>query len=162
LGQEDGAAFYGVGNACVEFFDGSVGPAYVYQTVWNCQKAVVALRTKSDVKGVCWNKQSSKWQALISVNRKTYHLGLYTTIEQAQIARKQAEARLSDGTFFDWHKEKSDKPKYDDLTGRKFNRLTVMHRGAGWGPGTNLLLVTGATISVCLTESPAKFIISNK
>ncbi len=41
--------------------------------------------------GVYWNKQNSKWRALIMHNRKLIHLGYFTDIEDAIAARKAAE-----------------------------------------------------------------------
>lgn len=45
----------------------------------------------SGVTGVCWNKQKGKWMAKIKVDYKTINLGLYSDIEKAVEARKQAE-----------------------------------------------------------------------
>lgn len=40
----------------------------------------------SRFKGVCWNKNCRKWQAAIKVNRKSIHLGLFATEEEAAAA----------------------------------------------------------------------------
>lgn len=40
----------------------------------------------SRLKGVCWNKDSKKWQAGIKVAGKSYYLGLYDTEESAHAA----------------------------------------------------------------------------
>lgn len=52
-------------------------------------------RTREDNKtganGVYWYKQLRKYRALITVNYKTYHIGCFETLNQAIIARKQAE-----------------------------------------------------------------------
>ncbi len=41
--------------------------------------------------GVYWHKQSSKWRAQITHNKKNIHLGCFNTIEEAIAARKAAE-----------------------------------------------------------------------
>jgi len=45
----------------------------------------------SGIKGVKWHKASNKWMAVISVNRREIYLGIFNTIEEASIVRKQAE-----------------------------------------------------------------------
>jgi hypothetical protein len=40
-------------------------------------------RGKSKYKGVCWNKNSSKWQAKISFNNKDIHIGYFKEEEDA-------------------------------------------------------------------------------
>jgi len=44
----------------------------------------------SGFKGVCWNKQSKKWQANITVNWKQKSLGLFATPSQAHDAYQKA------------------------------------------------------------------------
>jgi hypothetical protein len=84
---------------------------------------------KSGIKGVQWNKNSAKWQSIISVDNQRFNLGSYTTVEEAQIAREKAEARLADGTFYEFYtKPRSRKRKYEDLTGKRFGKLVVIHR----------------------------------
>lgn len=45
----------------------------------------------SGIKGVSWHKNSNKWSAQIKVNQKKIHLGIFKTIENATIARNNAE-----------------------------------------------------------------------
>ncbi len=52
----------------------------------------------SGFKGVCWNSDSRKWQAGIKVQRKSIHLGLFNTPEQAHAAYAEA-ARKYFGEF---------------------------------------------------------------
>jgi len=52
----------------------------------------------SGLKGVCWNRASQKWQAGIKVRRKSYHLGLFDSPEDAHRAYIEA-ARLHFGEF---------------------------------------------------------------
>lgn len=49
------------------------------------------INNTSRVTGVGWHKASNKWCARISVNKKYIHLGLFTDINEAIAARKQAE-----------------------------------------------------------------------
>lgn len=41
--------------------------------------------------GVCWDKQRKKWLAQIMFNNKSFHLGRFTNIKEAILARKKAE-----------------------------------------------------------------------
>ena len=61
------------------------------------------------------------------INRRGYSLGYHVSFEEACLARKQAEERIRQGTFFDWYNEKIRRPQYEDLTGQRFGRLLVMH-----------------------------------
>lgn len=47
--------------------------------------------SKSGHLGVSWNKASRKWLSRIAVNKRIIHLGYFTDIEMAIIARKSAE-----------------------------------------------------------------------
>lgn len=46
------------------------------------------------IKGIVWNKQCQKYQARIGANNKQYYLGLFTDLQEAIKARKQAEKTL--------------------------------------------------------------------
>ena len=47
----------------------------------------------SGVSGVHWHKRDKKWQAMIEVNYKTIHLGLFSNKDEAVAARKAAELK---------------------------------------------------------------------
>lgn len=47
----------------------------------------------SGVVGVMWNKKCQKWRAVISVDGRKKHLGLFDIFEEAVSARRAAEAR---------------------------------------------------------------------
>lgn len=47
----------------------------------------------SGIKGVCWHKSAQKWMASIRVNGKCIYLGLFSDIEKAKNARKEAEKK---------------------------------------------------------------------
>ncbi len=49
---------------------------------------------KSGVKGVCWNKRLQKWQVQIRLKNHNYYIGIYSNIEDAIDARKNAEKEL--------------------------------------------------------------------
>lgn len=48
----------------------------------------------SGQKGVTMNKNAGRWQAKISANGKTIHLGYFSDFEAAVAARKAAEAEF--------------------------------------------------------------------
>lgn len=43
----------------------------------------------SGIKGISWYKSINKWRALIKINGKKKHIGLYKTLEEAQKARQE-------------------------------------------------------------------------
>ena len=48
------------------------------------------LKNKSGFTGVYWHERDSKWVARIKINGKLKHLGYFTDIDEAIIARKKA------------------------------------------------------------------------
>lgn len=48
-------------------------------------------RNKTGHSGVLWRKQNRKWQAKISIEGKTKHIGLFSTMDEAIKARERAE-----------------------------------------------------------------------
>ena len=60
----------------------------------NNQNASRRVDNKSGATGVYYNKKLSKWQAHIRINRKSRHLGMFLTFEQALVARQNAEREL--------------------------------------------------------------------
>lgn len=52
----------------------------------------------SGKKGVSWDKQTGKWKAQITVNGKTYRLGLYNDMEDAAVAYSTI-AKILHGEF---------------------------------------------------------------
>ena len=81
---------------------------------------------KSGITGVSWDNKKAKWQSKIMLKRVAYSLGSYATIEEARIAREQAEERIADGTFLDWYERRMNRPRYEDLTGQRFGRLIAV------------------------------------
>lgn len=57
----------------------------------NCRRSK---SNRSGFLGVSWSKLHSKWRAQICVDRKTRHLGLFTSAESAYEAYTQAKAAL--------------------------------------------------------------------
>jgi len=49
---------------------------------------------KSGVKGVSWNKTAKKWQAEITLHQKSIYLGVFTTVQEAEVARNKATIDL--------------------------------------------------------------------
>lgn len=52
----------------------------------------------SGITGVYYNKETKKWQASITINKKRFYLGGFVTIEDAVNARKEAEEKY----FEEW------------------------------------------------------------
>ncbi len=50
----------------------------------------------SGVRGVCFNRRSGKYMAYITLAGKRRYLGLFATVEEAAIARREAEVELFD------------------------------------------------------------------
>ena len=60
----------------------------------------------SRFRGVCWNKNSQKWMANLTVNRKAFRLGLHSTEHQAALAYDvAAKDRLGDKATLNFPKE---------------------------------------------------------
>jgi len=57
----------------------------------NAQNASIRVDNTSGVTGVSWHKVTNKWTVQISKRGKPTHIGVFATIEEAKIARLQAE-----------------------------------------------------------------------
>jgi hypothetical protein len=51
------------------------------QNAWNSK---IASNNKSGIRGVSWNKQTSKWKVAINVDGRAIHLGRFSNIKDAQ------------------------------------------------------------------------------
>lgn len=60
----------------------------------NCMNSSLGRRNKSGVIGVHWAKHASAWSAQIGINKKTFALGYFDSIEQAAFVRAKAESSL--------------------------------------------------------------------
>lgn len=60
----------------------------------NQRNRLITTSNRSGYKGVCWSKDSHKWQAQIKVNRKMTYLGMFSDVKDAAIAYNQAAIRL--------------------------------------------------------------------
>jgi hypothetical protein len=63
-------------------------------TAQNCLNRAIQRNSTSGYKGVTLHKQTGKWQAGITYQGKTTHLGLFPSAEEASEAYKQAAIRL--------------------------------------------------------------------
>jgi len=57
------------------------------ENAWNSK---IHKHNTSGIRGVSWNKQTSKWRAAINVNGKALHLGRFNDIKDAENAVKLA------------------------------------------------------------------------
>lgn len=57
----------------------------------NCQNQPLRRSNKSGRTGVYYHKVSGKWAAVINVDKRQIHLGVYDTVEEAVAVRRNAE-----------------------------------------------------------------------
>lgn len=57
----------------------------------NLIKQELCINSKTGVKGVCKFTNNNRYMAYITINRKRIHLGYFDTIEEAKVAREEAE-----------------------------------------------------------------------
>lgn len=69
----------------------------------HAQTRLISTNT-SGVNGVYLNKKTGKWIAQIGFRGKCYHLGSFSSIQEATVARKEAENKLY-GPFLEWYYE---------------------------------------------------------
>jgi hypothetical protein len=65
------------------------------EATYQCQNRNrgVHSNNSSGVTGVCWRRTRQKWQSQITVDRSQIHLGLFSSLTDAVIARWQAEKK---------------------------------------------------------------------
>lgn len=56
----------------------------------NSRNSGISSNNTSGIVGVSWHKKAKKWQAFVSVDSKPIYLGLFDSIEAAQIAREKS------------------------------------------------------------------------
>lgn len=59
----------------------------------NVQNSTLRYNSKTGVKGVNYRKDTNKYSACITVDKKTIYLGCFDTLEEAQAARLEAEIK---------------------------------------------------------------------
>ena len=60
----------------------------------NCMNRLANKNTPSGIKGISWDKERSKWYAVIKLNQKNIFLGRFEDFDKAKEARINAEIRL--------------------------------------------------------------------
>jgi len=79
---------------CIDHIDGNRGNNTLSNLRWatyqenNFNKSPRLNSSSGGIKGVTFNKRMQKWQAKITLNRKSIHLGFYNNLEVAQSVRK--------------------------------------------------------------------------
>ena len=68
----------------------------------NKMNSQIQSNNTSGYTGVYWNKKSSKWQALIKINKKSIYLGLFDDKMEAVKARKEAETKYFGEFSYDY------------------------------------------------------------
>ena len=78
----------------------------------------------SGVKGVSLVKKNQKWQARLKLGGKSYNLGLHNTLEEAALARREAEKWLFDPVLKKYGKE----PTSDEYFQEVLDKALEQHR----------------------------------
>ena len=87
----------------------------------------------SSCRGVAWDKSRNRWMVTISVNNKTIGLGRFDLLEDAIIARKEAESYYWSQQFLSLSEE--DKNKL--VNKKKMHPNQSGHKGINWSePGS--------------------------
>lgn len=61
-----------------------------------------AIRNKTGVKGMNFNKESGTYTLSVVHHGKKYHIGNYSTIEEGKAMRKKCDKYIEDGIFEQW------------------------------------------------------------
>lgn len=80
----------------------------------NKRNRCVQANNTSGFKGVSWHKQREKWRAVIEINYKQKHLGLFTTPEAAHAAYCAAASELH-GDFANYGIPPASKPVQESM-----------------------------------------------
>ena len=69
---------------------------------------VLSKNNTSGYRGVSWNSSVRKYQAQITFKRKGYHLGYFSTAEEASAAYQTARQRMHKEFLVEWEQRKKD------------------------------------------------------
>ena len=69
---------------------------------------VLSKNNTSGYRGVSWNSGMQKYQAQITFKRKGYHLGYFSTAEEASAAYQTARQRIDKEFLIEWEQGKKD------------------------------------------------------
>jgi hypothetical protein len=83
---------------CVDHIDGNRQNNDVSNLRWatkaeNQYNKIIPKNSSSGVKGVCFDKKSKKWKAHITIDEKHVHIGYYSNLQDAKIARYDKAVR---------------------------------------------------------------------
>ena len=129
------------------------------QTIENCGCQLPVKQSKpatpNSVKGVRYQKDTGKWQATISTQKRYYALGLFEDKATAELRRREAETRVSDGTFVDWfYSQPISRPK----TCRTCEHYLFSHfHWAGKGHMCRHPKTNGTTSCFYQTDTPCQY-----
>ena len=84
---------------CVDHIDNDILNNNINNLRWttvseNLMNQSMSKNNSSGVKGVCFNKKNNKWFARIDMNKKTYNIGYFNTLEEAKEARQKKANEL--------------------------------------------------------------------
>jgi hypothetical protein len=84
---------------CIDHINGNTKDNTINNLRWaslceNNHNAKIRKDNTSGVKGIIFDKKSNKYHARIMINRKQKHIGCFTTLEQATIARQKVANEL--------------------------------------------------------------------
>jgi len=57
---------------------------------------------RSEVAGVVWCKNINKWSASIGIDKKHCHLGIFKDLDEAVLARYEAEQRMDRKLYIEY------------------------------------------------------------
>lgn len=84
-------------------------------TIITTVDAVGGLKNKTGCVGVTYYEKQGKYRSELTIKRKKYLLGFFSTLEDAKAIRKEAERQKAAGTFLEWF-NKLEKHKWQKLT----------------------------------------------
>lgn len=78
---------------------------------------------RSGVKGVSYDKATDRWRATICFKGKRIHIGRFDTLQEAAVARREAEERIFDPFLESHGKPKTSESAFQDQLRKALNEI---------------------------------------